>query len=135
MVIVIDGNDGAGKTTLVERLRQSKCQYDVQDRGLPSKATDDISLVKFQPQYLYFILLADPAILQNRLKLAGKDITEQYHTIDDLKYYHSKFLEVAELLPYSHIINADDTEDNVFLKVVTIIHKTQELWSMNDKIF
>lgn len=39
MIIVIDGNDGTGKSTLVEKLR--KDGYNVQDRGIPTKLTDN----------------------------------------------------------------------------------------------
>lgn len=116
MKIVVDGNDGLGKTTLVNGLRA--LGYDVQDRGIATKMTDDPNLVP-DVEETYLILDGPVEISRARLETAGKDLTERYHTVEDLTYYRERFLEVARRLgSRCIIINADQTPDQVLRSAV-----------------
>jgi thymidylate kinase len=103
MTIVVDGNDGTGKSTLAVEL--DKMGYAVKDRGVPTKMTDDPSLSGV-PDEVYLILDCDPGLCQERLVRAGKDLTERYHTAADLIHYRQRFLDVAAQLPHCRVIDA-----------------------------
>lgn len=118
LIIVVDGNDGTGKSTLAASLR--KRGYAVKDRGIPSLMTDG-KRVRFPKNEIYIILDAPIATCRLRLKFAGKDLNEKYHTISDLKYYRSRFLEVAKIIPKSVIINASGNSDNVLSKTLKAV--------------
>jgi ATP phosphoribosyltransferase len=109
-VIVIDGNDGTGKTTLVEALRASG--FIAKDRGIPTKATDEGAPPResLPEDETYIILDAPPGLCQQRLLKAGRDITEKYHTMEDLEHYRERFLKVAEELGAAVIDSSGDEE-------------------------
>lgn len=90
--VEVDGNDGTGKSTLVADL--ARYGIEAQDRGRMTKATDDDSV---QPEegVLYIHLDAPASICQERLRAAGKDLSERYHTIEDLRHYEARFKAVA----------------------------------------
>lgn len=92
MRVEIDGNDGTGKSTLVANL----ARYGIValDRGRMTKATDDDS-VEPEEGVLYIHLDAPAVVCQERLTRAGKDTSEKYHTLDDLRHYERRFQEVA----------------------------------------
>jgi thymidylate kinase len=119
MIIVVDGNDGTGKSTLVEMLK--KDGYNVQDRGIPTKLTDDPNL-KTNPNEFYIILDAPIKVCRERLKRAGRDLNEQYHTVEDLNYYRQRFLKVArQIKDFCVIINASGSIKEVYQDSVKII--------------
>ncbi len=98
-IITIDGNDGTGKSTLVEKLWH--LGYNVADRGYPTEMTDktDVQL----PQdglasYLYIILDCPVEVSRFRLARAGKNLDERYHTVEDLSYYRDRYKDVADRL-------------------------------------
>jgi thymidylate kinase len=97
MQIVVDGNDGTGKSTIVEWLRM--LGYNVTDRGVPTRMTDDPNVRPKQGE-MYIILDAPVDVSRARLAAAGKDLTEKYHTTEDLTYYRERFREVA-----THLLN------------------------------
>lgn len=125
MIIVVDGNDGTGKSTLVERLR--KDGYDVQDRGIPTKLTDDSSL-KPNPDEFYIILDAPIEVCRERLKKAGRDLNEKYHTIEDLTYYRQRFLDVAEQIKdYCVLIDSARSINEVYRDSVKSIEERMRI--------
>ncbi len=101
--IIIDGNDGTGKTTLVNSLRV--LGYEVQDRGLLTKMTDG-SQEAPDSDALYILLDAPVEVCRDRLREAGKDLNEPFHTSDDLNRYRQLFLESARKIPGCVIIDA-----------------------------
>jgi thymidylate kinase len=108
--IVVDGNDGTGKSTLVAALRA--LGYSVQDRGVPTRMTDDPT-VEAQDGDFYIILDAPVAVSRARLEQAGKDLTERYHTVEDLTYYRQRFLEVAATLKNCVVIDSSQAPEAV----------------------
>lgn len=125
MIIVVDGNDGTGKSTLVERLR--KDGYCVQDRGIPTKLTDDPS-VKPNSDEFYIILDAPVEVCRERLKTAGRDLNEKYHTIKDLTYYRKRFRNVVEQLgDYATLIDADKNIEEVYYDSVKSIKERMRI--------
>jgi thymidylate kinase len=104
--IEIDGNDGLGKTTLVERVNSALEHLGlgakVWDRGDMTRATDQVEgdvlpdSVKPANAVHYFLLDGSVELSQQRLAKAGKDLTEKYHTEEDLSHYRRMFLLVAE---------------------------------------
>ena len=95
MKIVLDGNDGTGKSTLCETLK--KQGFDVVDRGFPTKMSDDRTLRPGAEQAgeVYVILDAPVEVCRKRLGAAGKDLNEKYHTVGDLTFYRDAFRRVA----------------------------------------
>lgn len=120
MRIVVDGNDGTGKTTLVAWLQKEG--FDVSDRGIPTKMTDDHS-VQPSDEEIYLILDAAVEISRRRLLDAGKDLSERYHTVPDLTFYRKQFLEVAQLLSHCEIIDATGTPHQTYALAKAAIDK------------
>jgi thymidylate kinase len=111
MIIVVDGNDGTGKSTLVNKL--IKKGYEVKDRGIPTKLTDNPSL-KPNSNEFYVILDAPVEVCSERLKQAGRDMTEKYHTLEGLTHYRQRFLDVAKQLQgYCIVIDASKNPDEI----------------------
>ena len=109
--IEIDGNDGVGKTTVCERLRTKYTKVTVRDRGKMTEATEDPS-VEPDPDVVYVLLDAPVDVSRKRLKEAGKDLDEQYHTEADLREYKARFQDVARRFE-AEVIDADKTVDEV----------------------
>jgi thymidylate kinase len=118
MRIVVDGNDGTGKSTLVEGLRGRGLE--AADRGLPTKMTDDPDLAPAADE-LYLVLDAPVEVCQARLAGAGKDLRERYHTAEDLAHYRDRFLEVAAGLPHAAVIEASGTPEEVLAAALAAI--------------
>ncbi len=95
MKIIVDGNDGLGKSTLVKALLAHGII--ASDRGTPTKLTDDLSIAVPTDEF-YLILDAPIEISRTRLAQAGKDLNERYHTIEDLQHYRERFREIAQRL-------------------------------------
>ena len=128
--IVVDGNDGTGKSTRVNQLKQMFPEIEICDRGQFSSATlnEDIfsdpkssktmiaraqfyRLIKHADDTLFIILDADPEICQKRIMERGDSIDEPYHNMDDLKKYHNRFLDLVSIcntLPNVMLINTND---------------------------
>lgn len=115
MIVVVDGNDGTGKTTLVSALRAAG--FEVRDRGVPTRMTDDPS-VSPQPGEAYLILDAPVPLLRERLRRAGKDLEERYHTVADLEHYRQRFLEVARALPQCVLLDASGPPEDVLVRAL-----------------
>lgn len=92
----MDGNDGTGKTTLVESLRT--LGYDVKDRGMPTEATLSEVPAEVPKDEVYIILDAPEEVSRERLAKAGKDLNEHWHTMESLTLYRKKFREIAAIL-------------------------------------
>lgn len=127
VVVVIDGNDGVGKDTVAAALRERLPRgiYRVEVRGLPTKLTDqDMRLAHIgEAQHVYFILDASVEVCRARLEMAGKDLTERYHTVEDLTYYRERFLVVCGTLHNAYLVNVDrsvgDVLDYICLRLVS----------------
>jgi thymidylate kinase len=109
MRIVVDGNDGTGKSTLVAALRGRGIE--AADRGLPTKMSDDPTLAPAEDE-LYLILDAPVEVCRERLDTAGKDLAERYHTVDALTHYRERYLEIARL-PQARLVDASGTPAEV----------------------
>lgn len=95
-MIVIDGNDGTGKSTLVKAL--DALGLLAKDRGLPTRASDDgVPPRETWPKGERYLILDVPVeVSRQRLAAAGKDLTERYHTVEDLSFYRERYFGVAK---------------------------------------
>lgn len=136
--IIVDGNDGTGKSYRCELMRKMFPGISVCDRGLFSRYTlDDYAFNEFSRyninsqeamskslkfnifretiqndnDTLYIILVADPEVCQERIKARGDSIEEKYHTLEDLKFYEDRFrtlIKFVEDLPNIMVIDTTD---------------------------
>jgi thymidylate kinase len=118
MKVIVDGNDGTGKSTLVASLHE--LGFDADDRGLPTHMTDNANLQASDDEF-YLILDASVTSSRWRLAAAGKDLTERYHTVVDLAYYRQRFLEVAKTLPLHAVVSAQGTKDETLSKCLVVL--------------
>jgi ATP phosphoribosyltransferase len=114
-MIIVDGNDGTGKTTLVASL--AAMGYEVRDRGLPTKATVDGMPDTIPEDEVYIILDVPEELSRARLEKSGKDLNEYWHTPEALTLYRAKFREVAEALGVP-LIDATGTPEEVLSTVM-----------------
>jgi len=95
MIVEIDGNDGVGKTTCINILKQHfGDDIEFKDRGALTLATDSDEFNK-EKGVCYILLDCSVEECQNRILKRGDSITEKYHTIEDLTYYRERFLKIA----------------------------------------
>lgn len=120
VIVVIDGNDGTGKSTLVEALRRRG--FTVKDRGVPTHLTDHPDGNAIEGE-VYIILDVPTRISRKRLKAAGKDLTDRYHTQADLEHYRKRFKEVAEQLPHCALVDARGEPATVYERTLTTLAK------------
>jgi len=118
--IIIDGNDGVGKSTIVALLRE--LGYNAHDRGLPTKLTDTPGLPVPENE-IYIVLDAPVAVSRSRLAKAGKDLEEEHHTVESLIVYRRRFLDVAAQLPRCHLIDANGTAESVLARCIAVIEQ------------
>ena len=118
MIVVVDGNDGTGKSTLVELLRRRG--FTVKDRGAPTYMTDHKDGHAALGE-VYVILDAPVHVSRKRLRAAGKALDERYHTTKDLEHYRERFKEVAAELPHSALINAQGAPETVLERALTAL--------------
>lgn len=105
IIVEIDGNDGVGKTYLKTLLSDNTDLKDfsaihnikirLQDRGEMTRATDS-GVFNREEGHMYLLLDCSPAICQQNILHRGDSITEKYHTLEDLLYYHDRFLAIAK---------------------------------------
>ena len=77
--------------------------------------------LKFPKNEIYIILDAPVSVCRSRLKSAGKNLKEKYHTISDLKYYRKRFLKIAKEIPRSAVINARGNQTVILQKTIRAI--------------
>lgn len=119
MKIVIDGNDGLGKSTLVRML--GELGIEAVDRGTATKMTDDGGLVP--PEDEFTVILDAPVwVSQKRLVMAGKDLSERYHNQADLKHYKTQFRHVAKRLgDRCVLIDASGNPGQVLMRTISAL--------------
>ncbi len=117
--IVVEGNDGAGKSTLVGQLEG--LGFSVQDRGVPTKMTDDPDLAP-RDDVLYVVLDVPVEVSQQRLVKAGKSLDEQYHNIKDLAHYRQRYLELLPKLPHHVLLDARGTPEQVLARCLDLLN-------------
>lgn len=109
MTIVVDGNDGTGKSTLVASLRRKG--FRVSDRGVPTKLTVDDHTEAPSKEDAYVILTAPIEVSRARLAQAGKDLAEEWHTVESLTFFANKFQEVGARLGAHFIDSSGSIEE------------------------
>ena len=117
-VIVIDGNDGTGKSTAVDKLR--KMGWNVKDRGQATKLTDDAFADLPAKNEINIILDVPVEISQQRLLKAGKSLNEPYHNEVDLRHYREEFLHVADIFCMD-VVDASGDEAQTMSNILKII--------------
>ena len=120
-VIVVDGNDGTGKSTLVAALKE--LGFKVKDRGLPTKLTDYPQTPMEKAEEVYLILDLPVSTCQKRLLEAGKDLTEQYHTKEDLTHYRQRFLSVAKSLQRCKVLDASGSKKQTLKRALAAMEQ------------
>ena len=108
--IEVDGNDGTGKTTLVQSLREMGYK-NVHDRGDMAKATDHPK-VQPNPDTTYILLVCPPEVSKSRLISRGADMDDPYHTDKALAYYDSRFRMLAKRFN-AHVIQSVYKKDTL----------------------
>lgn len=113
--IVIDGNDGTGKTTRLVQLKKMFPNIKYEDRGIFSKMTliDELfnrnknyvtlsrkfyESIKQESSTLYIICRASSEICQKRILERGDSIEEEFHTLDDLNKYNQRFDDLIDIV-------------------------------------
>ena len=113
--IVIDGNDGTGKTTRLVQLKKMFPNIKYEDRGIFSKMTliDELfnrnknyvtlsqkfyESIKQDSSTLYIICRASSEIYQKRILERGDSIEEEFHTVDDLNKYNQRFDDLIDIV-------------------------------------
>ena len=123
--IIIDGNDGTGKTTRLVQLKRMFPNIKYEDRGIFSKMTlvdelfnrtgnyDEIQKkfhedVQKDSSTLYIICRASSEVCQKRILERGDSIEEEFHTLDDLNKYNNRFdilVDIVKDLPNVMIVD------------------------------
>ena len=127
--IVIDGNDGTGKTFRVNLLRKMFPTIEIEDRGIFSDKTLDDNLFDYnkassinhrknfvnsieeQKDTLFIICDASVETCQKRISERGDSLEEEYHNKKDLIKYRGRFMLLVELcseLPNVMFIDTDE---------------------------
>lgn len=127
--IVIDGNDGTGKTFRVNLLRKMFPNIEIEDRGIFSdKTLDDclfdynktssinhrknfVNSIEEQKDTLFIICDASVETCQKRISERGDSLEEEYHNKKDLIKYRGRFMLLTELcseLPNVMIVDTDE---------------------------
>jgi XTP/dITP diphosphohydrolase len=120
-VIVIDGNDGVGKSTVVERLKA--LGWRVKDRGAATQLTDNPNASLPETNEISFILDAPVEISRQRLERAGRDLNEQYHTVEDLTKYRERFNNVAQQHPgLFRVVDAAGSVEETLKSIIATLY-------------
>jgi deoxyadenosine/deoxycytidine kinase len=132
--IVIDGNDGTGKTTRLEKMKEIFPNIEFRDRGVFSEMTlVDMLFTQFEKydyasyeaykkkeefcktiredkDTLYIICRASAEVCQERIKMRGDSIEDEYHTMEDLVKYGKRFdvlIGMVDDLPNVMVVDTD----------------------------
>ncbi len=100
--IVVDGNDGTGKSSLLQGLRAFGFQR-LEDRGELTKATDDPQ-VGPAPDTTYLLLVCPWQESRRRLEASGADLDDPYHSHAALEKYDARFRALATKF-HAHVID------------------------------
>ena len=123
--IIIDGNDGTGKTTRLVQLKRMFPNIKYEDRGIFSKMTlvdelfnrtgnyDEIQKkfhedVQKDSSTLYIICRASSEVCQKRILERSDSIEEEFHTLDDLNKYNNRFdilVDIVKDLPNVMVVD------------------------------
>lgn len=127
--IVIDGNDGTGKSIRVSLLKKYFPGIEIEDRGVFSEATlkdelfgDDetskqkrlefaLAEVDNQPETLFIICDASIETCQKRILERGDSLDEEFHRESDLKKYRERFLKLVDAAKNFQNIMLVNTDD------------------------
>ena len=100
--IEFDGNDGTGKTYVINLIKQFFNNCIFKDKGIFSKATllnkeseekmYDYIDNNIDSDTLYIILDDFPEHCQQRIQKRGDSLDEEFHTLEDLEYYRKSFM-------------------------------------------
>ena len=140
-IFVIVGNDGTGKTTIVNQInhhsnfkaieRNSKETF-----GLDPKTTDRLTFIsQWTPEYTFtpvefviientsipvfwIVLNCDPKISERRI--SGRDHRDIFETPKALFYYHRKYLEIAANFGLPVIENGTRPVHETIQEILTI---------------
>lgn len=123
--IVIEGSDGTGKTTIVNLLRGAGFT-NVHDRGEISRWTLNQS-VELDPDTTYIVLVATPETSLKRLQERGANMTEEYHTLESLRYFYDLFSYHSVLMKCQnvHFVEADFDLPHVLIGVLNCLKDFQ----------
>jgi hypothetical protein len=116
MKVFIDGNDGTGKTTLVNSLKD--LGIPAFDRGWVSKKTLDPSIEPYEDS-ITIILDAPVEISRKQLANRGANLEEEYHTVESLTEFRPKYLTIAE--QYSLQVIQHGKKEDTLLSALNII--------------
>lgn len=132
--IVVDGNDGTGKSYRIEQLKKLFPNITFEDRGIFSKATLDDDLfddkknesfkfcfvatprekfynsIKMHSDTLYIVLDASIETCQKRILERGDSLDCEFHNEKDLRKYKERFNLLVDLcrgLPNVMLVNTD----------------------------
>lgn len=116
--IVVDGNDGTGKTYRIKLLEKLFPGVEIKDRGLfseytlkeeyfkgnISKKTKEVITAKLNFKHivsshkdtLFIILDASPETCQKRISERGDSLEQEYHNMKDLKKYRKRFKRLVK---------------------------------------
>ena len=127
--IIFDGNDGTGKTTRLNYLKQMFPNIEYADRGIFSKMTlvdelfyqnenteklreDFYNNIKNNSDVLYIICKASPEVCQRRIIERGDSIEEEFHTMKDLIKYNERFDVLVNIVKeLSNVMLVDSSSD------------------------
>ncbi len=118
MIVVVDGNEGTGKSTLVRALQ--KLHLDARDGGAPSHIADHPD-APYVDGEVYVILDLPVRTCRRRLKKAGRDLQNPRHTKEGLTRYAQRFLEIAPELPHCAIVSAKGKPATVLERTLTAL--------------
>lgn len=134
--IVIDGNDGTGKSFRIEYLKKMFPNIMIKDRGIFSEYTlnnnifncidniTSIQLKKYEETKFFELIEKDNTTLyiicdcsiekcQERISNRGDSLDEEYHTKDDLNKYKKRFLYLYNIVKGLHNVILINTEENI----------------------
>ena len=118
MIVVVDGNDGTGKSTLVVSLR--KLGFQVQDRGAPSRMIDSPD-AGWEEGEIYLILDAAVDVCQARLTKAGRNLNVRFRTQEDLELYRVHYGDVATEMPHCAVVDSSGSAAATLERALTAL--------------